>query len=120
MRPLTILLEYLLNILPDESLTSLEERAAQRDAEDEGSRDVPDVPAPKSVTYVDYEDPFSFVDEAFGAPHIRKMSQLAWVGLGEDTYLLECLGKGLMRVEQTEDDSHDGWSSPIQRRPSGS
>ena len=104
----------LLNITVDESLTALQARAnEQRDAgiEQASGGVVPDVPTPKSVTYIDYEDPFSFVDDAFGAPHIRKMSPFAWLGLGDDTYLLECLGKGLVRVEQTTDDT--GQSSSI-------
>lgn len=98
-----------LNVLPEESLTSLEEHITeQRVAE---AHSVSDVPDPTSVTYVDYEDPFSFVDDAFGAPSIRKMSSWAWLGLGDDVYLLECLGKGFVRVEQTEGDT--GQSLPV-------
>lgn len=106
MRFLSGLASASLNASADESLTSLEERVTQERVEEgERARSVPDIPDPKSVTYVDYEDPFSFVDDAFGAPHIRKLSQYAWLGLGGDAYLLECLGKGFVRVEQTESDT---------------
>lgn len=57
------------------------------------------VPAPKSMTYIDYDDPFALVHSSSGAPQIHKMSPHAWVGCGEDVYVLECLGKGWIRVE---------------------
>lgn len=56
------------------------------------------------MTYVDYEDPFALVHGASGAPHITKLSPYAWVGCGGDVYVLECLGKGYIRVETTEED----------------
>ncbi|KZT72830.1 P-loop containing nucleoside triphosphate hydrolase protein [Daedalea quercina L-15889] len=100
-----------LEVIDDESLASLEERAAQSTLAD-GERSPPhhsaaNVPEPKSVTYVDYENPFAFVDDAFGAPHIRKLSHLAWVGLGDDAYLLECLGQGFVRIERTQGDAEE-------------
>lgn len=57
------------------------------------------VPDPTCVTYVDYEDPFAFVDNFSGAPHLSKLSPNAWVGCGNDIYILECLGKGYIRIE---------------------
>lgn len=51
------------------------------------------------MTYIDHEDPFSLVGESEGAPHIATLSQNAWVGCGGDVYVLECLGKGYMRIE---------------------
>lgn len=65
---------------------------------------VDSIPDPKSITYVDYEDPFALVDNAYGAPHVRKVSGLAWVGCGGDVYVLECLGKGYIRIERVEGD----------------
>ncbi|KAH9837204.1 P-loop containing nucleoside triphosphate hydrolase protein [Rhodofomes roseus] len=97
-------------VIDDDSLTSLEERADERilaSREKTPQHHVPNVPNPKSITYVDYEDPFSFVDEAFGAPHIRKLSQFAWVGCGGDVYILECLGKGYIRIEKGQDESEE-------------
>ncbi|KAF9457448.1 P-loop containing nucleoside triphosphate hydrolase protein [Collybia nuda] len=64
-----------------------------------GSREVTTVPVPKSVIYTDYENPFSMISESSGAPHISKLSQFAWVGCGGDIYVLECLGKGYLRIE---------------------
>lgn len=61
-----------------------------------------DIPDPTSVTYTDYEDPFAFVDQSSGAPQLRKLSNYAWVGCGGDIYVLECLGKGFIRIEPIE------------------
>lgn len=82
----------------DETSETLEKRTAETIL----SHSVTHVPAPKSVTYTDYEDPFSMVNESSGAPHISKLSQYAWVGCGGDIYVLECLGKGHLRIEPVE------------------
>lgn len=92
------------NIHADETTDSLETRAKHIDNIDETpvrSR-VPrgHIPDPKSVTYVDYDNPFAFADEASGAPHIKQISQFAWVGCGEDVYVLDCLKKGYVRIER--------------------
>uniref|UniRef100_A0A0W0F5M0 P-loop containing nucleoside triphosphate hydrolase protein n=1 Tax=Moniliophthora roreri TaxID=221103 RepID=A0A0W0F5M0_MONRR len=86
--------------IDDESLTSLEEHAAEKIA----SESLYDVPAPTSVTYTDYDDPFSFVEDSSGAPHIAKLSPHTWVGCGDDVYVLECLGKGFIRIEPVVDE----------------
>ncbi|KAJ7038251.1 P-loop containing nucleoside triphosphate hydrolase protein [Mycena alexandri] len=65
------------------------------------SRD--NIPEPRSVTYKDYDDPFSLLNQGSGAPQIAKISRHAWVGCGGDVYVLECLGKGYVRIEPVED-----------------
>lgn len=92
-----------MKLCSDETTESLERRAAELIAADT----VDDIPEPKSVTYIDHEDPFSSVNESSGAPHIVTLSKNAWVGCGGDVYVLECLGKGYMRIELKE---HDGTS----------
>jgi len=94
-------------VIDDESLEELEERAdkaidlvTMRSTSDTKQT----VPEPKSVTYIDYEDPFALVHQASGAPHIQKLSANAWVGCGGDVYVLECLGKGFVRIEPAEDE----------------
>lgn len=63
------------------------------------------IPEPTTVTYIDHDNPFSLVNQASGAaPNIMKLSRNAWVGCGDDVYVLECLGKGHIRIEPTEDD----------------
>ncbi|KAJ7630892.1 P-loop containing nucleoside triphosphate hydrolase protein [Roridomyces roridus] len=85
----------------DETPESLEERAAAAsNALD--SRDV--IPEPRTVTYKDYDDPFSLVNHGSGAPHLARISKHAWVGCGGDVYVLECLGKGHIRIEPVTDD----------------
>ncbi|KAF8898798.1 P-loop containing nucleoside triphosphate hydrolase protein [Infundibulicybe gibba] len=54
---------------------------------------------PTTITYSDHEDPFSLTARSSGAPHIITMSRNAWVGCGSDIYVLECLGKGHVRIE---------------------
>lgn len=76
--------------------TDLDDVATEPDTYDE-------VPEPKSVTFIDYNDPFSFVEQSYGAPHVQKLSSYAWVGCGGDVYVLECLGKGFIRVEPVQD-----------------
>ena len=73
-----------------------------------------DIPEPTSVTYIDHEDPFSLVSESSGAPHIAALSKHAWVGCGGDVYVLECLGKGYMRIEPVK--AQQGMSMHTERR----
>ena len=92
----------------DEGLESLEKRAAEGIVSD--SRD--DVPKPTAITYVDYEDPFALVEESSGAPHISAISKNAWVGCGGDIYVLECLGKGYVRVEPVKSTEREFHATP--------
>ncbi len=90
----------------DLTLEELEERAQREFDQDRvrSSSDTDDtVPAPKSVTYIDHEDPFALVHGSTGAPHAAKISPYAWVGVGGDTYILDCLGKGYIKVEPIHD-----------------
>ncbi|KAL1951850.1 hypothetical protein VTO73DRAFT_999 [Trametes versicolor] len=92
----------------DETIESLEQRSAslleRDDAVDKGRPNTSgSVPAPKSVTYIDHEDPFALVDQASGDPNIRNLSRNAWVCCGDELYILECMGKGFIRVEPVED-----------------
>ncbi|KAJ4486068.1 P-loop containing nucleoside triphosphate hydrolase protein [Lentinula aciculospora] len=83
--------------IEDETLQSLEEKSSARIA----SPLIGNVPNPESVTYTDYDNPFAFVSKFSGlAPHINKLSMHAWVGCGNDVYVLECLGKGFIRIEK--------------------
>lgn len=62
------------------------------------------IPEPRSVTYVDYDNPFSLVNQSLGTlPHIAQLSKNAWVGCGDDIYVLECLGKGHIRIDPVPD-----------------
>lgn len=89
-------------VIDDETPSELESRTPSLyDVDDalNGSDISNNVPDPTSVTYVDYEDPLAFIDNFSGAPHVSKLSPNAWVGCGNDTYILECLGKGYIRIE---------------------
>lgn len=56
------------------------------------------VPLPLSVTYDDYENPWSLSSDASGSPHLRTMSPYSWVACG-DVYVLECLRVGYIKIE---------------------
>jgi len=94
--------------LPDESTETLESRV---EASFGGTPDSnSDIPEPSGITYIDYENPFALVNQASGvSPHIIRLSQNAWVGCGDDIYVLECLGKGHIRIEPSTND--EGLSS---------
>ncbi|KIM85139.1 hypothetical protein PILCRDRAFT_817121 [Piloderma croceum F 1598] len=101
-------------IIDDETTEMLEQRVADAIAGGENDKIAsyhPDnydkVPNPKSISYTDYENPFSLVDQSSGAPHIAKLSSNAWVGCGSDIYVLECLGKGHIRIEPVEADEEN-------------
>ena len=68
----------------------------------------PDVPDPKSVTYIDYDNPFVLVNQSTGtsSPHILRLSRNAWVDCGEGIHVLECLGKGHVRIEPVTGSEH--------------
>ncbi len=83
----------------DESLEDLEKRAKEA-ASRLDSEDNPSVP--KTVTYIDYEDPLSFfkmTEAAAEQPHISVLSDHSWIAIGEDKYILECHPKGHICVE---------------------
>lgn len=92
----------------DESLESLQSKKGtviKFPAEDV------EVPSPESVTYVDYDNPFALIGEFSGATLIiHQLSPLAWVCVGSDIYILECLSAGFIRVEPLTDP--EGYSSP--------
>ncbi|KAJ7706233.1 P-loop containing nucleoside triphosphate hydrolase protein [Mycena rosella] len=69
--------------IENETTESLEKRAADTIVLDSTDN----IPEPRSVTYTDYDDPFSLVNQASGAPQIAKLSRHAWVGCGGDVYV---------------------------------
>lgn len=83
----------------DASIADLRARAGSVSSCNPDNIPVKSIPEPCSVTYLDYDDPFAMVDSFSGAPHIPRLSPNAWVGCGSDIYVLECLGKGYIRIE---------------------
>jgi hypothetical protein len=108
---LSLLVEAGTDLWVDESLESLRERAQEREkGADVGSVASPslEVPSPESVTYVDYDNPFAFIGESCGtAPIVHRLSPLAWVSVGREIYILECLGAGFIRVDPSTDPEGD-------------
>lgn len=75
------------------------------------SRSAIEVPEPESVTYIEHEDPFSTVEGASGSPHVTTLSQHAWVACGNDTYILDCLGQGFIKVQIGTDPGQPSYCS---------
>ena len=101
----------------DAAPEDLEERAAklfQEDSDAQGTKEdnasseiglnIDNVPDPRSVTYIDYDNPFDLVQDSSGAPHLINISRFGWVGCGADVYVLECMGKGYIKIEPAVDD----------------
>ncbi|KAI9573006.1 P-loop containing nucleoside triphosphate hydrolase protein [Boletus coccyginus] len=86
-------------IVDDVSIADLKARAWPVSSCNLNNIPVESIPEPTSVTYFDYDDPFAMVDSFSGAPHISRLSLNAWVRCGPDTYVLECLGRGYIRIE---------------------
>ncbi|CDO71637.1 hypothetical protein BN946_scf184911.g107 [Trametes cinnabarina] len=98
-------------VADDETLETIEERLAAMDADEmldklSKSDTTSPIPAPKSVTYIDHDDPFVLADQASGDPNIRQLSRNAWVCCGDGIYILECLGHGHIRVEPAQDENN--------------
>ena len=68
----------------------------------------PDAPEPHSISYTDYDDALSFVGQTTKEAHVIRFSQLSWVDCGDNIYVLECLGKGFIRVSHFEDPKGNG------------
>lgn len=88
-----MLWQGLSNDLSDVGMNDAEYNGAQP------TNPVVDVPKPTKVTYLDFDNPFSLIDQASGAPHVSRLSSYAWVGCGKDTYVLDCLTEGFIRID---------------------
>ncbi|TDL28609.1 P-loop containing nucleoside triphosphate hydrolase protein [Rickenella mellea] len=93
----------LFGVDPDDVIgeITLEELRARADStEDNATRESnnTNIPTPDTVSFIDYDNPFALVQGSRGAPHITKLSRNAWVGCGGNVYVLECLGKGHIRI----------------------
>ena len=87
------------NVEADASIAELKARTGPVSSCNLDNIPVESIPEPTSVTYFDYDDPFAMVDSFSGVPHISRLSSNAWVRCGSDTYVLECLGRGYIRIE---------------------
>lgn len=57
----------------------------------------------ESVTYTDFNDPFLLMDNMFSAPNMFRISHNAWVGCGDNIYVLPCLQYGDVRIQLIQD-----------------
>jgi ATP-dependent helicase IRC3 len=107
----------------DESVQELEARAEAANREELSvphthptGDNRPSMPDPKSITYIDYDNPFTLFNESIEAsPHMRQLSKNAWVDCGKGIYVLECLGKGHIRIEPVSDGEGNRRQAPSVR-----
>lgn len=92
------------NANEDKSLEDLQDKATLKGL-GSSSPDY-DVPDPETVTFTDYDNPWSLANDGAGSPHIIKLSQNSWVACGNDTYVLECLGKGFIKIQRSSDNEN--------------
>ncbi|KDQ16273.1 hypothetical protein BOTBODRAFT_30973 [Botryobasidium botryosum FD-172 SS1] len=85
-------------LVDDETPASLAERAESALSPGKSSQ-APDIPKPKSVFYTDYEDPLSITPNSY----VTQLSPHTWVACGDDVFVLECMGKGYLKVTKNED-----------------
>lgn len=85
----------------DESLEWMKRRT--KDAISSAGYDAENIPNPDTVTYIDYDDPLSFLKLPSDSPHVRSLSNNAWIVIGEQKFILECLGQGFIKVELMKD-----------------
>lgn len=66
----------------------------------------PDIPLPKSVSFEEYDNPWESDDDKRVSPYIKSLSLYAWVHCkmkdGLEVYILECQGKGTIRVTEVQ------------------
>ncbi|TBU45109.1 P-loop containing nucleoside triphosphate hydrolase protein [Dichomitus squalens] len=99
-------------ISDDETIESLEERnAAMVEADEETGSPTGAVTgnmsSPTAVKYIDHDDPFIIADQGSGDPSLHQLTRNAWVSCGGGVYVLECLGKGYIRITPTEGGDED-------------
>ncbi|XP_006454300.1 hypothetical protein AGABI2DRAFT_114052 [Agaricus bisporus var. bisporus H97] len=58
--------------------------------------------ADATITYIDYEDPFSLMKDSSNAPNMFRLSRNAWVGCGDNIYVLPCLQFGDVRIQPVQ------------------
>jgi len=61
------------------------------------------------VTFTDYDSVYDLIDDTSGERHIRGISQLAWVQVGEDRYVLSSQDGEYITIEKT------GMGKPLYR-----
>ncbi|KAG8864213.1 hypothetical protein FRB96_006034 [Tulasnella sp. 330] len=82
----------LLGLKPDEVID--DEDGANEGAGGRPLKEKASVSPPKSMTYFDYDNPFSLATDASGSPLLSRMSPFAWVKCGLNGWVLDCLRQG--------------------------
>ncbi|KAG8905839.1 hypothetical protein FRB99_008141 [Tulasnella sp. 403] len=98
---------------------SLDDESDSSDLFVEGSSRVGDepgnIPEPTSVTYLDHNNPFSLDADTAGSAHIGSLSPYSWVQCGQDTWVLDCLGKGFIKIVTAKGDGKEKVRRPTIR-----
>ena len=60
----------------------------------------------KNITFTDYDSVFDLINDTSGERRIRGLSQLAWVNVGEDRYILSTKSGDYMTIEKDTGDAN--------------
>lgn len=92
-----------------EDMRSLkEEKEAEKQRKDRAYTSPPDTgldPAPRKVTFTEYDSVFDLISDTSGEKHIRSISQYAWVQVGPERYVLSGPTGTYLRIERAETES---------------
>ena len=65
---------------------------------------------PRSITFTDYDSVYDLIDDTSGERHIRRISSLAWVVIGEHRYVLSNPGGSYLTIEKSEPGADSGFN----------
>ncbi|KAH8912839.1 P-loop containing nucleoside triphosphate hydrolase protein [Coniochaeta sp. PMI_546] len=96
----------LVNETSTDDMRSLKEkREAEKQRKDHAYTTHPPTgldPAPRKVTFTEYDSVFDLISDTSGEKHIRSISQYAWVQIGPDRYVLSGPTGTYLRIERAE------------------
>lgn len=72
--------------------------------EEDGDKDA--FKAPIDITYTDYDSVEDLISDTSGERHIRAISKLSWVEVGDDRYILSSEGGSYLTIEKLSDSEY--------------
>ena len=63
-------------------------------------------PLNRNISFTDYDSVYDLIDDTSGERHIRGISQLAWVQVEQDRYILSTQGGDFMTIEKASSPHH--------------
>ncbi|KAI9736088.1 MAG: hypothetical protein M1818_006264 [Claussenomyces sp. TS43310] len=89
-----------------DDMKSLQDRKGLEDHREQEASNTPTITtmshtlAPKTVTFTHYNSVFDLIEDTSAEKHIRNISPHAWVGTGDDRYILTTAGGKYLKLEK--------------------